>query len=359
MNVHANQLRILLNSSICKQERLETNGEGTREPVMPTRNPASVRTKRQSDTPGKPGAASDKEPRTKRKADQDSDSIYTTNQKEIVEHARWCYKNKPTIVNNVPRDKNIYDSSMHSFAVVDNALSASQTDIGESSNLAQLCLSYSYSFEDQKYDDAVCILSVLAQAAIDSAKKRFVIDVTSEIKRIKQLVNVKGNGYPLFWLSIRRGFNPKLINKKIMCPMNVLYGYSLPKLETKTPAIPFSEFFVPHKSPTDRNLAKKVEAYIQKYSIKLNEYNMNTERSYDDYLLLRYDYDELISDIRDVSISKNSVGLVSWLINRAFMVTPQLNSNRGMINSKLHKNKSLLLKTLYDVNPKVFLSCFR
>lgn len=292
-------------------------------------------------------------------SDFDSDSIYTTNQPDIVKHAKWCYENKPTIVNNIPKDKNIYDSSMHSFAIVDNALSASQTDIGESSNLAQLCLSYSYNMKDQKYDDAVCILSVVAQCSIDSAKRRFMIDIPAEIKRIKQLVNVKGNGYPLFWLSIRRGFNPKLINKKIMCPMNVLYGYSLPKLETKTPAIPFSEFFVPHKSPTDRNLAKKVEAYIQKYSIKLNEYNMNTERSYDDYLLLRYDYDELISDIRDVSISKNSVGLVSWLINRAFMVTPQLNSNRGMINSKLHKNKSLLLKTLYDVNPKVFLSCFR
>lgn len=141
--------------------------------------------------------------------------------------------------------------------------------------------------------------------------------------------------------------------------MNTLFGYSLPKLETKTPVIPFSEFFVPHKMPSDRNLAKKVEAYIQKYSIRLNEYNTNNEKSYDDYLLLRYDYDELVSDIRDISISKNSVGLVSWLINRAFMVTPQINYNGGSINSKLHKNKSLLLKTLYDVNPKVLLSCFK
>ena len=248
---------------------------------------------------------------------------------------------------------------MHSFAVVDNLLSASQTDIGESSNLAQLCLSYSYNFKEQKYDDAVCILSTIAQIAIDSSKRRFVIDVTDEIKRIKRLVDVKSNGYPLFWLSIRRGFNPQLINKKIMCPMNVLYGYSLPKLETKTPAIPFSEFFIPHKSPADKKLAKKVESYIQKYSIRLSEYNMNGERSYEDYLLLRYDYDELVSDIRDVSISKNSVGLVSWLINRAFMATPRLCCNSGTINSKLHKNKSLLLKTLYDVNPKVLLSCFK
>lgn len=267
--------------------------------------------------------------------------------------------NKPTIVNNIPKDKNIYDSSLHSFAVVDNALAASQTDIGESSNLAQICLSYSYNFKEQKYEDAVCILAVCAQAAIDSAKKRFVINVTDEIKRIKKLVDVKVNGYPLFWLNIRRGFNPKQINKNIVCPMNTLYGYGLPRLQSKTTTLPFSDFFVPHGTPKDKNLAKKVEEFIQKYSIKLNEYNASEDNSYEDYLLLRDDYDELINDIRRISLSKNAVGLMSWLINRAFMVTPKINGKKDFINTRLHKNKSLLLKTLYDVNPKTFMMCFK
>lgn len=292
-------------------------------------------------------------------ADFDSDAIYTTNQCNIVEHAKWCYKNKHTIVNNIPKDKNIYDSSLHSFAIVDNKLAASQTDIGESSNLAQVCLSYTYNFEDQKNEDAVCILSVLAQVAIDSAKRRFCIDVTDEIKRIKRLVDLKTNGYPLFWLNIRRGFNKNLINKNIVCPMNELYGYGLPRLQTKTPALPFSDFFVPHKAPNDKKFAKKVEEFIQKYSIKLNEYNSTENDSYEDYLLLREDYEELIDDIRRISLSKNSVGLMSWLINRAFMVTPEVNKNRDVMNTRLHKNKSLLLKTLYDVNPKTFMMCFK
>lgn len=292
-------------------------------------------------------------------SDMDSDSIYTTNQPDIVNHAKRCVENYPTIVNNIPKDKNIYNNSLHSFAVVDNALAASQTDIGESSNLAQLCLSYSYNFEDQKYKDAVCILSVLAQVAIDSAKRRFTIDVTDEIKRIKTLVDVKSNGYPLFWLNIRRGFNPRLINKKIVCPMNTLYGYGLPRIQAKTPALPFSDFFIPHGTPNDKRPAKKAEEFIQKYSIKLNEYNQNSERSYEDYLLLRADYDELIEDLRRLTLSKNSVAIVSWLINRAFMVTPQLNNNIGVMHSKLNKNKSLLLKTLYDVNPKVLMMCFK
>ena len=289
----------------------------------------------------------------------DSDSIYTTNQPDIVAHAKWCYINKPTIVNNVPRDKNIYDSTLHSFAIVDNALSASQTDIGESSNLAQLCLSYSYSFKDQKYEDAVCILSCIAQIAIDSSKRRYVINVSDEIKRIKKLVNIKGNGYPLFWLNIRKGFNRRLINPKISCPMNILYEYGLPRLQSKTPALPFSDFFIPHKAPADKRPAKKVEEFIQKYSIKLNEVNTSEDASYEDYILLKDDYEEMIEDIRKISLSKNSVGVISWLINRAFMVTPEINKNSGVINTKLHKNRSLLLKTLYDVSPKVFLSCFK
>lgn len=51
---------------------------------------------------------------------------------------------------------------MDDFAYVDNLLSASQTDIGESSNLAQLAQTYSYSFSDKRYDDYVCALSVIA-----------------------------------------------------------------------------------------------------------------------------------------------------------------------------------------------------
>ena len=84
---------------------------------------------------------------------------------------------------------------MKSFADVDNALAKSQLDIGESSNLAQIAQSYDYTFNSKKYSDYVCILSVLAQAAIDSAKRQFDIDITSEIKRIKKDLNVKENKY--------------------------------------------------------------------------------------------------------------------------------------------------------------------
>lgn len=96
-------------------------------------------------------------------SDQDSDSLYVTNQPDVVACAKMCHENYPTIVNLIPKEKNTYDGSLRSFANVDNALGASQRSIGESSNLAQICLTYTYNFpEEQKYQDYVCILSVVA-----------------------------------------------------------------------------------------------------------------------------------------------------------------------------------------------------
>ena len=88
--------------------------------------------------------------------------MYTTNAPSIVEHAKYCYQVYPTIVNNIPKSKKKYDSDMKSFAELDNTLAASQRNIGESSNLAQVCLTYTYNFKDQKYKDYACILAVLA-----------------------------------------------------------------------------------------------------------------------------------------------------------------------------------------------------
>jgi len=51
---------------------------------------------------------------------------------------------------------------MQSFSDMDNNLAQAQRAIGESSNLAQIALTYTYNFSDKKYSDYVCILSVLA-----------------------------------------------------------------------------------------------------------------------------------------------------------------------------------------------------
>lgn len=289
--------------------------------------------------------------------DMDSDSGYTTNQKDIVEHARKCYADSPTIVNLIPRDSKKYNKTMDDYALIDNNLANSQLDIGLSSNLAQIARTYSCNFNDVKYIDYVCILSVLAQVAIDNAKRRFDINLSDEIKRIQNDLNIKENLYPSFWSLIKKNFNKSNINDKLSCPMNYLYNLDLSEFHHSTSTLPMSHFFVKYDMSNNIRTCRKVEDLISKYSISLYDVN-SSDSEKEDYLLLRKDFDDLISDIQKVKISKNYLGLFSWMIDRAFMILPGSLRNQKSISSVLNKNKPLLLKVLYEINSANLLKCF-
>lgn len=291
-------------------------------------------------------------------SDQDSDSIYTTNQLEIVKYSEYCYSNYPTIVNNIPKEKNSYNNSLLNYSNIDNNLAAAQLAIGESSNLAQICLTYTYNFNDQKYIDYVCILSVLAQVAIDNAKRRFDIDLTDEIKRIKNDMNIKENGYPAFWTIIRKGFNKEKVNPELKCPMNYIFDIKAKKFRDTSATISMDKFFVKYELEEERRKSKKVEELIQKYSLNLYNYVLDDSDENEEYLLLRSDFEELINDIRSVYISKSYLGLMSWLIDRAFKITPNMKSNDMKVMSKINNNKSILIKILYEINHENLLKCF-
>jgi len=303
-------------------------------------------------------------------SDQDSDSLYVTNQKEIVEYAKFCYLNYPTIVNNIPKEKNSYDNTLLNFANIDNNLSDAQEAIGTSSNLAQIDLTYTYNAktdeDKKKYEKYVCILSVLAQVAIDNAKRRFDIDLVKEIDLIKKDMNIKENGFPAFWGIVKKDFNKRRINKNLICPMNYIFDIQIDKYKSKESTLPMSDFFVNYPMEEHRRKSRKVEELIQKYSLDLyTKYQkpkdcgyMDDEDEEDSYLLLRSDFDDLINDINQIYISKNYLGLMSWLINRAFLIGAGARRNTKEIQSTLNNNKSILLKTLYTINPDALLKCF-
>lgn len=291
-------------------------------------------------------------------SDQDSDSLYVTNLPAIVRHAKYCYSNYPTIVNNIPKDAKMYHNTIDDFALIDNKLAASQLATGESSNLAQLCLTYTYNFREQKYDDYVCILSVLAQCAIDSAKRQFGIDLDGEIKRIKKDMDIKSHKYPLFWLIVKRDFKKSNINYSLKCPMNYLYSLKFPETHVNQKPLPMSDFFIKHELKEDRRKCKKAEEFIQNFSLELFASARDTNNAESDYILLRSDFNDLIADIRKLYLSQNYAGLMSWLLDRAFAITPQIQRNHHTIKSTIRNNKSILLKTLYEVNPEAFLECF-
>lgn len=291
--------------------------------------------------------------------DQDSDFGYTTNQADIVEHAMQCYLDYPTIVNNIKKESNVYKNTMSDFAKIDNGLAKSQTDIGESSNLAQIAQTYACNFKDEKYIDYVCILSVLAQVAIDNAKRRFDIDLPVEIKRIKDDMDIEIHKYPKFWKVIKHGFRKENINNELDCPMNYLYDLELSRFRNTSSTLPMSEFFIKHKLDIHRKTSKKVEDLISNFSLNLLEVQTNESMEYEDMLITRSDFDLLVREIQTLNISSNYLGLMSWLLDRAFLITPSMLQNRKNIYTKINKNKSILVSVLYAVNSKTFLNCFK
>lgn len=312
-------------------------------------------------------------------SDQDSDSIYVTNHPAIVKHAKYCYENYPTIVNDISQEKNKYKNKLKDFAIIDNQLAAAQLAIGESSNLAQLCLTYTYNLDDKKYQDFVCILSVLAQVAIDNAKRKYNIDLTKEIKRIKTEMGIKKIGYPKFWLITKRDKRKvrsdeerierdrqnkekirKTINDDLICPMNKLYDMTPPKYHNTEKSISTDRFIEkPNNIRINRKKAKNVEDLILKYSFEKYKNDIFEEDRAENYELLRNNFEELISDIRRINISSNYYELIYWLLNRAFLIGTGAKNNKDRIKLAARKNRPLLIKTLHDVNPKVFFSCFK
>ena len=301
--------------------------------------------------------------------DFDSDSGYVTNQEDIVECAKRAYLNYPTIVNNISKDKNHYNNDLSTFAKIDNGLSHAQSAIGLSSNLAQFAQTYMYNFDDNKYKDYVCILSVLAQCAIDNAKRTFDINIVDEIERIKQDMDIEKNGVPIFWKHVKdykskigdKKFDSAKINRDLKCPMNYLMDLKFNNSRSNESTLPMSYFFEKFDLQEDRRKCRKVEELIEKYSIDLFIYNV-THSLDDDYRYyknaIEIDFEELLDDIKSIYISKNYLGLMSWLIDRAFCITPSIKQNKTTIKNSTNKNKSLLIKILYDINPQNLLKCF-
>ena len=141
--------------------------------------------------------------------------------------------------------------------------------------------------------------------------------------------------------------------------MNAVHSLTIGKSNYKNNTIPISEYYINHPNDETQKRSKAIEGLIEKYSIKLSNFQQDKKRNDDDYLLLRSDYEDLLEDIRRISMPNKYIGLMSWLVNRCFMMTPNMISNRDKIQSRLSKNRPLLLKILYDLNPNMLLKCFK
>ncbi len=267
--------------------------------------------------------------------------------------------------------KNIYDNTPESFAKVDSALMKANTAIGESSNLAQLALTYSYNFTDQKIEDAIAILSVLAQVAIDNSKRAFDVDFVAEIKRLKKELNVETIGYPLFWFMLKRKNRfakkkttdsgqeerkeMKGYNSNLRCPMNYICEMSFFPEKNNEEIIPIEHFFNPHLINRKKKASKKLEGFIEKYCVELA--TQFQEDKDVDIEAGEVEFEKMIEELKSCYIPESSIGVVSNLLDRAFQISPKMKASKNALDSNLWRNKPVLIKILYSINKNCLLNC--
>lgn len=296
--------------------------------------------------------------------DLDSDSIYATNQKDIVTLAKKAYNDYPTIVNGIkPNGINTYTRSMESYAKMDSDISAAQYAIGYSSNIAQLALSYYYDSGSvsQELEDVFIICSVLAQVAIDSAKRNFEIKVSPELKRIRDLECMKYNPkYPRFYAEVQELKNRKKFKSKRMdfkpddigdfnCPMDILYRIidenivDLRKYkELNTETINLNKIFE-YDSSKIKDRDRKQHINIVSMVNECNENILKLDRGGDDYhIRRRRELESCMCKIKKKTIKEATM---FSLIAFAF-------ETGGSMCDRL-------LTVLYDLEPKKFLKCFK
>ena len=273
-----------------------------------------------------------------------------------------------------------YNNTMEDYARMDIQMAKSKRGIGESSNLAQLALSYYWTelggddkVKIQELHDNFIILAVLAQVIIDSSKRSYEVDSIEEIKRIKRMpcmmngefpdfmrytkeVPTTKNGNPLDYAVIKdaRDKISNRVNTNIVCPMNWLQNcLNKIQMSPKKKMIPTRDFFIrkpgvgsAHYNSKIIKLAEEFDSYT-----KTNWSNLRDDEFADLYLQKAEEFYNTIAKVH----TKNPVA-----VNRLIEVALDLDMTSNLSKSR-HTAPSIcrkILNALYKTNPEKFLENF-
>lgn len=312
--------------------------------------------------------------------DFDSDFFFVTNNEVMVKSAKEAYKSFPTVVNKLNESGLTYQNTMKEYARMDNKFAKSRIGIGESSNLAQLAMTYYWTKKSKELYDNFVILAVLAQVIIDGCKREYEVDAIEEIKRIKKLPcmrqyvevrdkngdvkNVKRD-FPMFMKytkkiqytkngkererSVIKEEKDKLksrISDSYDCPMNDLQdALGSVKFTSSTNTIPTVNFIKHINGEANRRQINKIVSYAQELELMTKE-NMDEE----DLALYCNRYEEMLHDLRKMKIKNPKT------INRLIEIALNT-STMGRKKEYLRYTRNLL-KLLHDANIELFLSNF-
>ena len=280
--------------------------------------------------------------------------MFTTNHPVVVGSAKICYAEFPTVVNALKESGLSYDNTPEEYAKLDNLLAKSQRGIGESSNLAQLALTYYWTKPDQEYYDNFVILSVLAQIIIDSSKRLYEVDAVSEIERIKKMpCMIKEKDFPEFMRYTRSDTDRETLNMRISqtytCPMNHLQEW-LTKIQNATTSdcTPTEEFLLkPEGKPNHTQMTRIVEL-VAEFDDYYRENYMNFSNP-DFFENFETVFDEFTKNVAKVKI-RNLV-TINTIIRLALGLTPKTSGIKEL--SMAHCRR--LLNTMYKNDRKRFL----
>ena len=327
--------------------------------------------------------------------DHDSDFMFVTNHPTIVKAAKQCYAEYPTVVNQLKESGITYNNTMKEYARMDNKFAKSQRYIGESSNLAQLAMTYywtdraqhkEFTFRSKELYDNFVILAVLAQVVIDGCKREYEIDAPTEIERIKRLpsmsikkevivngkvkyvrcdfpkfmkytkdVPVTQNGNELPYEEIKRSRDKinNRINDDLVCPMNYLQDW-LDKIQgiERKEGTDIKNFFIKMEGIADNRQMSKIREIVEKYS----NYISNNYRNFDSdegIIELSRETDKVIKDLKKMKIGNPAT--INRLIETALGIDEAVT---GIKYLNATKNTRKMLNLLYRMNKDKFLSNF-
>lgn len=328
--------------------------------------------------------------------DFDSDFNLVTNHPTIVECAKRCYKEYPTIVNALKESGITYNNTMTDYSNMDNKFSGSKMGIGWSSNLAQLAMTYYWTEKlkenpdkeklKELYDNFI-ILSVLAQVIIDGCKREYEIIGEDEIKRISKLpcmtmkkkdrnhklikcdfpefmkytreIKYTKDGKELQYEEIddKKSKLKERINYDLQCPMNWLEEW-LDKIQgsSTSDTTPTSEFFVKMNGKPNNRQMSKIRSLIEKYDLFVKSIHISEsdEDIIVDKLVTESNY--LLYELNKIKIG--NIVTINRLIETALGLETGVGASKKLVGANMRYSRKML-NCLYKMNKDKFLINFK
>jgi hypothetical protein len=318
--------------------------------------------------------------------DEDSDFFYVTNHKTMSDYSRICYNDYPTIVNQLKESNITYKNTKLSYAEMDNRFAKSRMSIGESSNLAQLAMTYYWTNpNNQELYNNFIILSVLAQVAIDSCKREYEVDPILEIERIKNMDCMKltveidgkyiksdlpkfmkytkeikhtkhGKEIPYEEIKEKKDKIEDRINNSLTCPMNWLQEIlDNIQMTDNSNSISTKDFFIKMTGKPKNSQMTKIRSLIKQYDTFIKQNYINNKDNEDAYFdNLKRETNMLISELRKIKVG--NIITINRLIETA-MGLETLNNNYKRSKENM-KYTRLMLNALYKMDADKFLINF-